>query len=152
MNQQELTSLLARISVHTGQRPDPVMLAAWADELDPDMTLRDAISAVTEHYREKTWHVLPADINLTVRRWKKKRLENANVTVGDPPSDPAVYPAWQKARIVALQNGHPPITAEKAAWEAIGQAPPVRQVESGQRFDLATALARLTKTKNTRNN
>lgn len=136
MNLNELTKVLARISVHTGQKPDRLTLAAWAAELDPNITFEQAIDAVTAHYREKTWQILPADINKHVRALRRRRLENAELTISDPPADVVNYLKWQKVRCEALAQGASRGDAEKTAWEAIGKTcpsparvgPPPRQV------------------------
>lgn len=128
MNPQEATQVLAKAAAFDNRQPDQAAALAWAEALDPDLPLADALRIVGEHYREERAWVMPADIN---RRWRtlgKARLETAvRMGLPEPPDeladDPAAWAAWKKAQIAAVKAGCDGTQTEARAWHAIGRTP-----------------------------
>lgn len=128
MNPQEATQVLAKAAAYDNRQPDQAAALAWAEALDRDLPLQDALRIVGEHYREERAWVMPADIN---RRWRalgKARLETAQrMGLPEPPDeladDPTAWAAWKKAQIAAVKAGCDGTQAEARAWHAIGRTP-----------------------------
>jgi hypothetical protein len=128
MNPQEATQVLAKAAAYDNRQPDQAAALAWAEALDTDMPLQDALRIVGEHYRDERAWVMPADIN---RRWRalgKARLETAErMGLPEPPDEladaPGDWAAWKKAQIAAVKAGCDATQAEARAWHAIQRTP-----------------------------
>lgn len=128
MTPQEAAKALAKAAAYDNRQPNQAAALAWAEALDKDLPLQDALRIVTEHYRDERAWIMPADIN---RRWRalgKTRLEAAiRKGLPAPPDEladkPADWLAWQKAQIRAIKAGHNAEQVEAQAWKAIGRTP-----------------------------
>lgn len=132
MNHTEAAQVLAKAAAYDNRQPDQAAALAWAEALDHDMPLQDALRIVGEHYRDERAWVMPADIN---RRWRalgKARIETAErMGLPEPPDeladDPAAWAAWKKAQIRAVKAGCDGTQVEARAWHAIGRTPHQRR-------------------------
>lgn len=132
MNRTEAAQVLAKAAAYDNRQPDQAAALAWAEALDPDMPLQDALRIVGEHYRDERNWVMPADIN---RRWRalgKARLETAQrMGLPEPPDeltdDPEAWAAWKKAQIAAVKAGCDGTQVEARAWHAIQRTPRERR-------------------------
>lgn len=128
MNPQEAAQVLAKAAAYDNRQATQAAALAWAEALDHDMPLAEALRIVGEHYREERAWVMPADIN---RRWRtlgRARLETAvRMGLPEPPDeladDPEAWAAWKKAQIAAVKAGCDGTQAEARAWRAIGRTP-----------------------------
>ena len=90
MTPQEAAKVLAKAAAYDNRQPNEAAALAWAEALNQDMPLADALRIVSEHYRDERAWIMPADIN---RRWRslgKARLATA-VRMGLP-APPAASP------------------------------------------------------------
>jgi hypothetical protein len=132
MNRTEAAKVLAKAAAFDNRQPDQAAVLAWAEALDLDMPLQDALRIVGEHYRDERAWIMPADIN---RRWRalgKARLETAvRMGLPEPPEElsdePTVWAAWKKAQISAVKAGCDGVQVEARAWHAIGRTPRERR-------------------------
>lgn len=132
MNTTEAAQVLAKAAAYDNRQPDQAAALAWAEALDRDMPLTDALRIVGEHYRDERAWVMPADIN---RRWRslgKARLETAvRMGLPEPPdelaADAGAWAAWKKAQIRAIRAGCDATQAESRAWHTIGRTPRERR-------------------------
>lgn len=128
MNPQEAAQVLAKAAAYDNRQATQAAALAWAEALDKDLPLQDALHIVSEHYRDERNWVMPADIN---RRWRtlgKARLETATrMGLPGPPDELADTPgdwiAWQRAQIRAIKAGCDALQAEARAWRAIQRTP-----------------------------
>lgn len=132
MNPTEAAQVLAKAAAYDNRQATQAAALAWAEALDRDMPLQDALRIVGEHYRDERAWVMPADIN---RRWRalgKARLETAQrMGLPEPPDeladDAGAWAAWKKAQIRAIRAGCDATQAEARAWHAIGRTPRQRR-------------------------
>lgn len=132
MNPQEAAQVLAKAAAYDNRQATQTAALAWAEALDTDLPLQEALHIVGEHYREERAWVMPADIN---RRWRalgKARLETAvRMGLPEPPDeladDPEAWATWKKAQIRAVKAGCDGTQAEARAWHAIGRTPRERR-------------------------
>lgn len=132
MNPTEAAKVLAKAAAYDNRQATQVAALAWAEALDTDLPLTDALRIVGEHYREERAWVMPSDIN---RRWRslgKARLETAvRMGLPEPPDeladDPEAWAAWKKAQIKAVKAGCDAAQAEARAWHAIQRTPRERR-------------------------
>lgn len=132
MNRTEAAQVLAKAAAFDNRQPDQAAALAWAEALDRDMPLTDALRIVGEHYRDERAWVMPADIN---RRWRalgKARLETAQrMGLPEPPDEladtPGDWAAWKKAQIRAIRAGLDATQAEARALHAIQRTPRERR-------------------------
>ena len=132
MNRTEAAQVLAMAAAFDNRQPDQAAALAWAEALDPDLPLQDALRIVGEHYRDERAWVMPADIN---RRWRalgKARLETAvRMGLPEPPDEladtPGDWAAWKKAQIRAIRAGCDGAQADARAWKALGRTPRQRR-------------------------
>lgn len=128
MNPAEATQILAKAAAYDNRQPDQAAALAWAEALDRDLPLADALRIVGEHYRDERAWVMPADLN---RRWRalgKARLETAvRMGLPEPPDeltdDPEAWATWKQAQIAAVKAGCDGTQTEARAWHAIGRTP-----------------------------
>lgn len=132
MNPTEAAQVLAKAAAYDNRQATQAAALAWAEALDQDLPLQEALRIVGEHYREERNWVMPADIN---RRWRtlgKARLETAvRMGLPEPPDeladDPEAWATWKKAQIRAVKAGCDGTQAEARAWHAIGRTPRQRR-------------------------
>lgn len=132
MNPTEAAKVLAKAAAYDNRQATQVAALAWAEALDTDLPLTDALRIVGEHYREERAWVMPSDIN---RRWRslgKARLETAvRMGLPEPPDeladDPEAWAAWKQAQIAAVKAGCDGAQVEARAWHAIGRTPHQRR-------------------------
>lgn len=132
MNTTEAAQVLAKAAAYDNRQPDQAAALAWAEALDQDLPLQDALRIVGEHYRDERAWIMPSDIN---RRWRalgKARLEIAvRMGLPEPPDDladePTVWAAWKKAQIRAVKAGCDGAQVEARAWHAIQRTPRQRR-------------------------
>ena len=120
MNRTETAQLVTAIYAHHHAQASEVDVNLFANELDPDMSITDAMEAVRRFYAENTtgrWRG-SGDVNATVRRIIRKRI----------PDD---------ATITSLIIKHD-VPAERQ-WECMRQV--VRQSAAGIRLDAAVSSA-----------
>lgn len=83
MNRTETAQLVTTIYAHHHAQASEVDVNLFANELDPDMSIRDAMEAVRRFYAENTtgrW-MGSGDVNATVRRIIRKRIpDDATIT------------------------------------------------------------------------
>ena len=132
MNPTEAAKVLAKAAAYDNRQATQAAALAWAEALDRDMPVQDALRIVGEHYREERAWVMPADIN---RRWRslgKARIEAAvRMGLPEPPDeladDAGAWAAWKKAQIKAVKAGLDATQAEARAWHAIQRTPRQRR-------------------------
>lgn len=132
MNAQEAAKVLAKAAAYDNRQATQAAALAWAEALDQDMPLQDALRLVGEHYRDERNWVMPADIN---RRWRtlgKARLETATrMGLPEPPDEladePTAWATWKQAQIAAVKAGCDALQAEARAWHAIQRTPRQRR-------------------------
>jgi len=128
MTPQEAAKVLAKAAAYDNRQPNEAAPIAWAEALDQDLPLPDALRIVGEHYsNEHTW-IMPAHIN---RRWRtlgKTRLAEAErlglpEAPADIADDPQAWLTWKRTQIRAIKAGATPNQAEAQAAKAIGHTP-----------------------------
>lgn len=132
MTPQEAAKVLAKAAAYDNRQPNEAAALAWAEALNQDMPLADALRIVSEHYRDERAWIMPADIN---RRWRslgKARLETAvRMGLPEPPDEladtPGDWAAWKQAQIRAIKAGCDGAQADARAWHAIQRTPRQRR-------------------------
>lgn len=128
MTPQEAAKVLAKASAYDNRQPNEAAPLAWAEALDRDLPLADALRIVSEHYQdERTW-IMPADVN---RRWRtlgKTRLANAErLDLPEAPDgiadNPQAWLTWKRTQIRAIKAGATPAQAQAQATKAIERTP-----------------------------
>jgi hypothetical protein len=96
MSAQTASRVLAKIAAYepTFPKPDPIILAAWAEALD-GCPQDAALAAVTEHYRTTSQRIMPADILRIVK--SHPRVVTAATAHMVPDADPDDVPAYLEA-------------------------------------------------------
>lgn len=132
MTPQEAAKVLAKAAAYDNRQPNEAAALAWAEALDRDLPLADALRIVGEHYRdERTW-IMPADIN---RRWRtlgKTRISEAErlglpEAPADIADDPQAWLTWKRSQIRAIKAGATPEQAAARAMLAIESTPRERR-------------------------
>ena len=132
MNPTEAAKVLAKAAAYDNRQANQAAALAWAEALDQNLPLQDALRIVTEHYQDERAWIMPADIN---RRWRalgKARLETAvRMGLPEPPDEladtPGDWAAWKKAQIRAIKAGCDGAQAAARAWHAIQRTPRERR-------------------------
>ena len=103
MTPQEAAVVLGKCAAYDNRRPDPATTAAWAEALDPNLTLADALAIVRDHYAESRDWIMPADINHRSRDIRRQRIKNAlnnqTLTPDGLGDEPHLEIAWRKALV-----------------------------------------------------
>lgn len=128
MTPQEAAQVLAKASAYDNRQPNEAAALAWAEALDRDLPLRDALRIVGEHYRDERAWIMPADINHRWRTLGKTRLAEAErLGLPEAPEDiadnPQAWITWKRTQIRAIKAGATPNQAEAQATKAIGHTP-----------------------------
>lgn len=71
MKRSEAALLLAKIAAYDRRTVGDSDIEAWAEALDGQVTLQDAMTAIRDHFRETTDWLMPADV---IRRAKMLRI------------------------------------------------------------------------------
>ena len=118
--QQIAAAVLAKAGGYdqTMAKPDPVILAAWAESLD-GIDRAAAMRAVTAHYSEEHRRIMPSDV------LKRVRAESARQRTADlvmsfnavPDADPDDVPAY----LEALRAGRLVDNSRQAQERPIGE-------------------------------
>lgn len=128
MTPQEAAVVLGKCASYDKRRPDPVTAASWAEALDPNLTLTDALTIVRDHYAESGDWITPADINRRSRDIRLQRIKNAErispVLPEGLEDEPIVERRWINVAKENIRAGMPRGQAEARAWRAIGRTPP----------------------------
>lgn len=130
MNQSEAGIVLAKCSAFDSRKPSAAAAQAWAEALDPTVTVQDALNIVISHYAKSRDWIMPADINqqskaLQRARWEKFKTDHWNLYPDDPELTPQQINDWQRSLMAAVKSGVTDRSqAEAHAWQAIGQQPP----------------------------
>lgn len=128
MTPQEAAVVLGKCAAYDNRRPDPATTAAWAEALDPNLTLADALAIVRDHYAESRDWIMPADINHRSRDIRRQRIKNAErispVLPEGLEDEPIVERRWIDVAKENIRAGMPRGQAEARAWRAIGRTPP----------------------------
>lgn len=128
MTPQEAAVVLGKCAAFDNRRPDPSTIAAWAEALDPDVTLADALDIVRDHYAESRDWIMPADINRRSRDIRRQRtaaiFENRTPIPDGLGDEPHLEIAWRKAVMRGVGDGLTLDDAQARAWHDIGRTPP----------------------------
>ena len=121
MNPTEAAKVLAKAAAYDNRQATQAAALAWAEALDPDLPLQDALRIVGEHYRDERAWVMPADIN---RRWRslgKARLETAvRMGLPAPPDELADNPGdWHAIQRTPHQRRELPSQPPPPEWQAM---------------------------------
>lgn len=84
--------------------------AAWAEALDPRMSLDEAIALTRDHFATSNEYFVPAHLN---RAYKALRARRLNAAIEPPPpehvrNDPAAELAWRRTWRTRIADGHDP--------------------------------------------
>ena len=79
MRPSEAALVVAKLAAVDNRAESEAAAIAWADALDPAITLPDALDAVTLHRRRSTDWCQPAHINAIVKEIRRDRLAHAGV-------------------------------------------------------------------------
>lgn len=128
MNKSEVALVLAKCAAYDNREPDEARIEAWANSLDPEVTLQDAYDAVAEHFRHSNDWIMPAHVNRACRNILHARvtasLRDSALT---PPEalggDPQLEAAWKRDVLAAISAGLPRAAAETRANNHAGITP-----------------------------
>lgn len=130
MTPQEAAVVLGKCAAFDNRRPDPATTVAWAEALDPDVTLADALAIVRDHYAESRDWIMPADINRRSRDIRRQRiatvLENRTPIPDGLGDEPHLEIEWRKALMRGVGDGLDLEAATSAAWRQVGRTPPLQ--------------------------
>lgn len=94
---------------------------AWADALNPRLTVADAKWIISDHYSRETWKVKPAHINEKYKQVRRDRTKDMRSP--EPPQElngePARELAWQRAYRTAIGDGQNEAQADLTACQAV---------------------------------
>ena len=126
MRASEAAVVLTYAASLDGRDESRAAASAWADVLDENVTLADAMQIVKEHYAESKWKIMPADINERSREIRRARQDAAirdHPPVAPPesldPDDPAQSIGWVRAYWRAIGDGLSPQQADQKACVAL---------------------------------
>lgn len=144
MQPQEVQQVLAKCAAFDNRRPDPTVIAAWGDALDRDVTLRDALEAVSTHYATSRDWIMPADINAACRTIRATRIYEEEQRHGHLLPDglgdtPALEMTWRREAMRALGQGATREEASDGAWRSIGMEPPPAEINRSHDAQLLAA-------------
>lgn len=128
MTPQEAAVVLGKCAAFDNRRPDPVTTAAWAEALDPNLTLTDALAIVTDHYANSREWIMPADINTRsrmIRRQRIKALGGKPVYPDGLEDEPQVEATWRERFYRHIGDGLAEADAKATAWADIHREPPM---------------------------
>lgn len=129
MEAHDVQRILAKCAAFDNRKPDPMAVAAWSEALDRDVTVNDALTAVSTYYSQTRAWIMPSDVNAACRAARAKRIsdeiERKGSLLPDSLGDtPAAEARWRKASLHALGQGATREQASEYAWRAIGMTPP----------------------------
>ena len=129
MEAHDVQRILAKCAAFDNRNPDPMAVAAWAEALDRDVTVQDALAAVSVYYANTRQWIMPSDVNAACRAMRARRIsdeiERKGALLPDGLGDnPAAEARWRKASLHALGQGATREQASEYAWCVIGMTPP----------------------------
>lgn len=121
MNRTETAQLVTAIYAHHHAQASEVDVNLFANELDPDMSITDAMEAVRRFYAENTtdrW-MGSGDVNATVRRIIRKRIpDDATITSLIIKHDVPSERQWEFMRRLVRQSAKG-VSLDKAIHSAV---------------------------------
>ena len=129
MRTEEVQLVLAKCAAFDNRAANPATVLAWTDALDRDVTVDEAIAAVTTHYASSRDWIMPSDVNRIVRAARSKRVTDEQQRhgylipegLGDRPE---LEVEWRRSALAALGRGATREQASDYAWRTIGLTPP----------------------------
>jgi hypothetical protein len=134
MELREVQQILAKCAAFDARKPDPGTVMAWADALDPEVTLRDALEAVTAFYSQHRERIMPSDVNAGCRAIRGARIfeeeqRRGHVLPQGLGDTPVLETAWRREALRQIGMGATRDQASVAAWHAIGMTPPPPEID-----------------------
>ena len=129
MEAHDVQVILAKCAAFDNRKPDPMAVAAWSEALDRDVTLQDALTAVSTYYSQTRQWIMPSDVNAACRALRAQRIRDEIDARGHLLPDglgdePAAEARWRKASLHALGQGATREQASEYAWRTIYMTPP----------------------------
>lgn len=126
MTPDDTKTVLAKCAAFDNRNPDRMAVAAWTEALDQDVTLQDALAAVSQHYAITREWIMPADINTRTRNIRRARITEEEQRSGHLIPDglgdtPVLEARWKRAALRAIGMGATRHQAGTYAWEQIGR-------------------------------
>lgn len=130
MTPAEATTLLVYVSAFDNRQLDDGHGEAWANVLDPRLTLQGAKWIVDDHYKTSRKWLMPADINAKFLKVRRERIEAHGNEIPYPLDLPADrHLEFRRAWEDAIGNGTTDEVAIDYACHQIGHNPqPVKLV------------------------
>lgn len=85
MKPSEAAVILAKISAYDRRTSGDADAEAWAEALDGQVTIQDALTAVRDHFRESTEWLMPAEVIRRAREIRRRRVRE--IGTPDVPAD-----------------------------------------------------------------
>lgn len=145
MTPADAAELLALAAAFDNRSTSEVAARAWAEALNPNVTLVDGKRIVVEHYaRTRDW-IMPADINAASRTMRLSRLDRMQTP--EPPSsldadDVPAQLAWQRAYRGAIGDGHDEDAADRIANATVNVIRPIAAISERPVLALVEQVAR----------
>ena len=129
MEAHDVQVILAKCAAFDNRKPDPMAVAAWSEALDRDVTVQDALAAVSTYYSQTRQWIMPSDVNAACRALRAQRIRDEIDARGHLLPDglgdePAAEARWRKASLHALGQGATREQASEYAWRTIYMTPP----------------------------
>lgn len=129
MEAHDVQVILAKCAAFDNRKPDPMAVAAWSEALDRDVTIQDALTAVSTYYSQTRQWIMPSDVNAACRALRSQRIRDEIDARGHLLPDglgdePAMEARWRKESLRALGQGATREQASEYAWRSIGMTPP----------------------------
>lgn len=129
MDMRDVQVVLAKCAAFDNRKPDPAAVVAWADALDRDITLQDALDSISEYYSQSREWIMPADVNAACRARRARRIReeierNGQLLPEGLSDEPTSEVRWRRAAMRALGDGATREQASEIAWRTIGMTPP----------------------------
>ena len=129
MEAHDVQRVLAKCAAFDNRKPDPMAVAAWSEALDRDVTVQDALAAVSVYYANTRQWIMPSDVNAACRAMRGQRIRDeldarGNLLPDGLGDEPALEARWRKESLRALGQGATREQAAAHAWQSIGMTPP----------------------------
>lgn len=123
MTPAEAAAVLSKCAAFDNRTPTESAARAWAEAVDSNVTLTDALAIVADHYaRESRW-IMPADINGASKRIRRARLDvmkTPEPPAALDPEDVDGWRVWSRAYRSAIGDGRSERQASEIACAAVG--------------------------------
>lgn len=144
MDISEVQQVLAKCAAFDARKPDPGAVMAWADALDPEVTLRDALEAVTVFYSQHRERIMPSDVNAGCRALRGARIyeeeqRRGHVVPQSLGDTPDLEVRWRREALRQIGMGATRDQASAAAWKSIGMDPPPPEIDEPHAASLLVA-------------